>query len=74
LWTICQGWLRTAILLIAASWLTRIIGASHQCLQKEKKDTHTHTHTHKKKRKTHTHTHTHTHTPHTHTKSSKVEY
>jgi hypothetical protein len=27
--TICWGWLRTAILLISASWVARIIGRSH---------------------------------------------
>jgi hypothetical protein len=30
LWTICPGWLRTAILLISAFWVSRIIGMSHQ--------------------------------------------
>jgi hypothetical protein len=29
-WTICPGWLWTVILLIAASWLARIIGLSHR--------------------------------------------
>jgi hypothetical protein len=28
---ICLGWLRTAILLISASWVARIIGVSHWC-------------------------------------------
>jgi hypothetical protein len=28
--TICLGWLQTAILLISASWVTRITGVSHQ--------------------------------------------
>jgi hypothetical protein len=27
-WTICQGWLQTAVLLIAASWLFRITGVT----------------------------------------------
>jgi hypothetical protein len=27
-----QGWLRTVILLISASWIARITGVSHQCL------------------------------------------
>jgi hypothetical protein len=30
-WTICPGWLRTAILLISASWVARITGVSHCC-------------------------------------------
>jgi hypothetical protein len=30
LWTICQGWLQTMILLISASWVARITGGSHQ--------------------------------------------
>jgi hypothetical protein len=30
--TICLGWLRTTILLISASWVARIIGASHRYL------------------------------------------
>jgi hypothetical protein len=30
LWTICLGWLWPAILLISASWVARIIGASHR--------------------------------------------
>jgi hypothetical protein len=30
LWTICLGWLQTAILLISASWVARITGVSHQ--------------------------------------------
>jgi hypothetical protein len=39
--TICLGWLRTTILLIAASWVARITGVSHQhpaafCLLKQK--------------------------------------
>jgi hypothetical protein len=29
--TICLGWLRTAILLISASWVARITGVSHRC-------------------------------------------
>jgi hypothetical protein len=29
--TICQGWFRTVILLIAASWVARITGVGHQC-------------------------------------------
>jgi hypothetical protein len=29
--TICPGWLRTAILLISASWVARITGVSHHC-------------------------------------------
>jgi hypothetical protein len=29
--TICLGWLRTTILLICASWVARITGASHWC-------------------------------------------
>jgi hypothetical protein len=28
---VCPVWLRTAILLISASWVARIIGVSHQC-------------------------------------------
>jgi hypothetical protein len=28
-WTICQGWLRTMILLISATWVARITGVSH---------------------------------------------
>jgi hypothetical protein len=35
--TICLGWLWTKILLIAVSWVARIIGMSHQCLAKKKK-------------------------------------
>jgi hypothetical protein len=31
LWTICLGWLQTVILLISASWISRIAGVSHQC-------------------------------------------
>jgi hypothetical protein len=31
-WTICPFWLWTSILLISASWVTRIIGVSHQHL------------------------------------------
>jgi hypothetical protein len=31
-WTICLGWLWTAILLISVSWVARIRGVSHQCL------------------------------------------
>jgi hypothetical protein len=31
-WTICLGWLRTAIILISASWVARIAGVSHLCL------------------------------------------
>jgi hypothetical protein len=30
-WTICPDWLQTSILLISASWVTRIIGVSHWC-------------------------------------------
>jgi hypothetical protein len=30
-WTICLGWLWTAILLISTSWAARITGASHLC-------------------------------------------
>jgi hypothetical protein len=33
-WTICLGWLWTAILLISASWVDRITDVSHQCLVK----------------------------------------
>jgi hypothetical protein len=29
--TICLGWLQTAVLLISASWVARIIGVSDQC-------------------------------------------
>jgi hypothetical protein len=29
--TICRDWLWTAILLISASWVTRITGVDHQC-------------------------------------------
>jgi hypothetical protein len=29
-WTICLGWLPTTILLISASWVTRITGMSHR--------------------------------------------
>jgi hypothetical protein len=29
--TICQGWLRTSILLISVSSVARITGMSHQC-------------------------------------------
>jgi hypothetical protein len=32
LWTICPGWLQTAILLISASWVTRITGMRCWCL------------------------------------------
>jgi hypothetical protein len=28
-WTICPGWLQTAILLISVSWVARITGVSH---------------------------------------------
>jgi hypothetical protein len=31
-WTICPTWLQTVILLISASWIARITGASHWCL------------------------------------------
>jgi hypothetical protein len=31
LWTISPGWLQTAIFLISASWVARIIGMSHWC-------------------------------------------
>jgi hypothetical protein len=31
-WTICLGWLQTAILLISISWIARITGMSHWCL------------------------------------------
>jgi hypothetical protein len=31
-WTVCPGWFWTAILLIAASWVARITGVSHQHL------------------------------------------
>jgi hypothetical protein len=42
--TICQGWLRTLIILISASWVARIIGVSHWhpawfCLLREEKNT-----------------------------------
>jgi hypothetical protein len=30
-WTVCPGWLGTAIFLISASWVARIIGVSHWC-------------------------------------------
>jgi hypothetical protein len=30
--TICLGWLQTRILLISASWVTRITSVSHWCL------------------------------------------
>jgi hypothetical protein len=30
LWTICLGWVRTAVLLISASWVARITGVSHR--------------------------------------------
>jgi hypothetical protein len=29
-WTICLGWLKTAILLVSASWVAGIAGVSHQ--------------------------------------------
>jgi hypothetical protein len=32
LWTIRQGWLWIAVLLISASWVARITGVGHQCL------------------------------------------
>jgi hypothetical protein len=31
-WTVCLGWLWTLLLLISASWVSRITGMSHQCL------------------------------------------
>jgi hypothetical protein len=31
-WTICPGWLQTAILPISASWVARITGVSYRCL------------------------------------------
>jgi hypothetical protein len=34
-WTICLGWLQTAILLISTTWVARIIGVSHWCLADE---------------------------------------
>jgi hypothetical protein len=34
-WTICLGWFRTAILLVSASWVARIIGVSHWCQQEK---------------------------------------
>jgi hypothetical protein len=31
-WTICLGWLQTTIILISASWVSRITGVSHWSL------------------------------------------